>query len=187
MAPSCRMPDSYLSFVVVAGILAFYPPFERRLRHLWQPDPLRLQAEPKPIVWARCALRYVLNLGALGCAAWLASAPLAALYFGRFAPIAMLGDLVVIPLAFCILVSGALSLVLGSCAGFFAVTFNHANVALVWLLTRFINALAAVPLGTMRISNPPLWAVFAWCGGLILVAAWLRRGAGTEEDHDTDH
>ncbi len=169
------------SFVVVSGILAFYPPFERRLRPFWQPDPLRLQAEPKPIVWARSIWRYVLNLGALGCAAWLASAPLAALYFGRFAPIAMVGNLVVIPLAFCILVGGALSLVLGSCAGFFAVIFNHANVALVWLLTHAINALAAIPFGTTRIPRPPLWAVLVWYAALLVAAGWLRRGRGDGE------
>jgi ComEC/Rec2-related protein len=168
------------SFVVVAGILAFYPPFERRLRPFWQPDPLRLQAEPKPIVLARQVWRYVLNLGALGCAAWLASAPLAALYFGRFAPIAMVGNLVVIPLAFFILVSGALSLVLGSCASFFAVIFNHTNVALVWLLTRAINALAAIPFGTLRIPRPPLWAVLTWYAILLVCAAWLRRGSGEQ-------
>jgi len=169
------------SFVVVAGILAFYPPFERALRPLWQPDPLRLQAEPKPVAWARSTLRYVLNLGALGCAAWLASAPLSALYFGRFAPIAMVGNLVVIPLAFSILVGGALSLVLGACAGFFSVVFNHANVALVWLLTRAINALAAVPFGTTRIPRPPLWAVLAWYAALLFAAARLRRGRGGDE------
>ena len=169
------------SFVVVAGILAFYPSFERRLRRLWQPDPLRLQAEAKPVVWGRSILRYVLNLGALGCAAWLASAPLAALYFGRFAPVAMVGNFVVIPLAFCILVGGALSLVLGACWGFLAVIFNHANVALVWLLTRSIGVLAAVPFGTMRIPRPPLWAVFAWYAALLLAAAWLRRGRGEGE------
>lgn len=161
-----------LSFVIVTGLVVLYPYFERPMRKLWEPDPLRVQQEKKWITKLRGAGRYVCSLVALSCSAWLASAPLMAHFFGRFVPIALVGNLLVIPLAFLIVLTGCLSLVLGSCIALFADIFNHANLALVTVLVRTIEFTAAVPLGSIKVDKPPLWGILLW---YVVLTAWIFR------------
>jgi competence protein ComEC len=99
------------------------------------------------------------SLTAMTLAAALVTAPLTALYFGSIAPIGLLGNLLAVPLSSLIIVTGALSLTLGSCALVFADIFNHANVALAFILNHFIAFLAAIPGGHWTIAPPPLWII----------------------------
>lgn len=165
-----------LSFTVVSGLLVIYPLLKKNVADAFRTDPLRVEPERLPIRVARSFGRYVGSLLALSLAAWLASAPLMAYYFGRLAPIALLGNVLVIPLAFLIVLAGALSLVLGACVNFFAVTFNHANVVLASALVHGIRAMSRVPGGSVRVASPPVWAVVAWYALLgVLCALAYRR------------
>jgi len=165
------------SFVVVTGLILLYPVIERPLRRLWQPDPLRVQPERKLVVALRWCGKKVAQLLALACAAWLVSAPLTAYFFGRFSPIALLSNLLVMPLTFLIVLTGSLSLVLGSLLMVFAGIFNHANVVLVSVLLKVTGILSAVPGGSVELGTPPLWAVLAWY--VLLAAVLVRWGGGT--------
>ncbi|MFC1463118.1 ComEC/Rec2 family competence protein [Verrucomicrobiota bacterium] len=162
------------SFVVVAGIITYYPIFERPLRRLWEVDPLRVQKEHKAISILRGCIRYVCTLTAISCSAWLASAPLTAYYFGRFAPIALVGNLVVIPLVFLIVLAGCLSLLLGSCVWVLAEIFNNANLALIWVLSYTMKAVRGIPFGSMDVAQPPIWLVLGWYVFFGSLALWLR-------------
>ncbi|MFC1452346.1 ComEC/Rec2 family competence protein [Verrucomicrobiota bacterium] len=154
------------SFVVSGGLIAAYPVLFELTRPLWAPDPLRLQPEPSAIRGLRAAGMYVAGLAALSLSAWAASTPLTAYFFGRFTPMALLGNLLVIPLAFLIVVSGSLALVSGFCVGILAEVFNHATLALVFLLVRLVRALSAVPCASVEVGEVPLWAVSLWYGAL---------------------
>ena len=165
------------SFVVVTGIVALYPLFEQPLRRLWAPDPFRLQPENAGMRIWRGVLRYLCGLAAVSCSAWLASAPLTAYFFGWFAPVALVSNLLVIPLAFLIVVSGSLSLVAGSIWMLLADVFNHASLALVSLLVAVVRGLAKVPFGSMAVPVPPLWVVFAWYAVLGAVLVFVRKRA----------
>ncbi len=159
-----------LSFVAVLGLVVLYPVFIRPLNRLFVPDPLRLQPEAKRVQLLRKAWKHSSMLLATSAAAWLVSTPLTAYYFGIFSPIALLGNLIAIPLASLIIITGSLSLVLGSCIGFLAEVFNHANLVLAWLLTGIMKLLVAVPGGNFQVNPPPVWWLILCYATMILVA-----------------
>jgi len=171
-APSQLFDVGFIfSFVVVAGLLLLYPHLEGMARKLWERDPLRLQRERWFVAALRECGRYLVSLWAVSCAAWLASAPLMAYFFGRFAPIALLSNLVVVPLAFLIVLAGCLSLLAGSCVEWFSEIFNHANLALIAGLVRTMELMAQIPLGHIRVPEPPAWILALWYGALGLLSA----------------
>lgn len=165
------------SFVVMGGLVVMYSPFERALRRFWEPDPLRLQPEPRGIVLLRAAGRRLAALIAVSCSAWLASAPLTAHFFGRFIPVALVGNLVVVPLAFLIVLFGCLSLVLGACLPVAAALINHVSVALVSVMTVTMRGMAAVPFGSMDVPRPAVWIVLGYyvALGMVMYGVAVRR------------
>jgi len=162
------------SFTVVAGILVFCPGLLRVTTRLWHRDPLRVQEESLPVRLWRNTCRYLVSLACVSVAAWIGSVPLMAWYFGRVSPIALLSNILLIPLAFLTVLSGCLSVVLGACLGVIAEIFNHAALALVTLLLLVVRTLDAVPFGCLEVSRPPLVLVLGW---YLLVAMWALRGA----------
>ncbi len=107
--------------------------------------------------------RYGASLLITSFAASLASLPLAALYFGMFSPIALVGNLIVVPLTFCVVLCGWLSII----APIASAIFNHAAVVFIDLLLGSVSLLDAVPGSSWRVSPPSPWAVALWFGGLI--------------------
>lgn len=166
-----------LSFVAVLGLALFTPvllsPLQRRL----EKDPLQLQP-PQP--W-ESALRQAglafCGLVAMTISAAIVSAPLTAHYFGSVSPIGLLGNLLAVPLASLIILTGALSLALGSVSLFLADVFNHANVALAFGLRHFIAFLASIPGGHWTVLPLPAWGVAFSYGCLIVVrfCLWIRQ------------
>ena len=175
IAPTQLLDKGFIfSFVVVTGLIVLYRHFEKPLRRLCEPDPLRLQIEPKWIVILRAFGKRIASLTAISCSAWLASAPLSAYFFGQFTPIALPSNLVVVPLAFLIVLTGSLSLILGSWLSLFANLFNHANLALIALLEQVIALMALVPYGSIKVPKPPLFSLCLWYVGLLFAAMWFR-------------
>ena len=161
-----------LSFVVVLGIVLLYPVFARPMQKFFAPDPLRLQPESRWVRLLRAVWRYLSALIATSCAAWLVSAPLTAYYFQMFSLIAIVGNLVAMPLASLMIVTGALSLVFGSCIEWFADVFNHANLALAFLLTRSMEFFAAITGGNFPVDPPPMWLILLFY--FVLAVAVMR-------------
>lgn len=148
-----------LSYVAVLGLVLLCPVFMAPLHACFQPDPLKLETDPRWKASLRQGWRLFSDLFAVSLAAWLVTAPLTLLFFGNFSPIGLPGNLVVVPLSSLVIITGVLSLTLGSCAGFLADLFNHANLALITLMTEFTRWLAAIPGGCIKVSPPPIWAV----------------------------
>lgn len=168
-----------LSFVAVLGLALFTPvllsPMQRRL----EKDPFQLQSPPPWEAALRQAGIAFCSLVAMTLSAAIVSAPLTAHYFGSVSPIGLLGNLLAVPLASLIILTGALSLALGSVTLFLADVFNHANVALAFLLRRFITCLASIPGGHWTIHPLPLWGVVLSYIGLIGIRflLWIRTTA----------
>lgn len=165
-----------LSFVAVLGLGLFTPVFSEPLQRRFRKDPLQLQPDP---AWKNTLREFALafaSLTAMTLAAALVTAPLTALYFGSIAPIGLLGNLLAVPLSSLIIVTGALSLTLGSCALVFADIFNHANVALAFILNHFIAFLSAVPGGHWTVAPPPLWIILLLYAIMLVTrfAIWVR-------------
>lgn len=146
-----------LSFVAVLGLVLFYSVFAEPLRRPLAPDPLQLQPDPRWKQYGRRTWAFLADLLAMSLAAWLVSAPLTAWYFETFSPIGLLGNLVAVPLASLVIVTGFLSLTLGACMGSLADVFNHANLVLIQLLTTTIRWFASVPYGYLKVGAPSAW------------------------------
>jgi competence protein ComEC len=163
-----------LSFVVVTGLLLLYPGFVRPLLRRLAPDPFRLQPERKWVGAARGCARRAAELCAASAAAWLASAPLSAYFFHVFSPVALVGNLLVIPLAFMIVLGGCLSVLFGGCVPLLAEVFNHANHVLISVLVTGVGAMARVPGGHIEVARPSLLWVVAWYAAVSLVSLVLN-------------
>jgi competence protein ComEC len=170
-----------LSFVAVIGLVLFFPIIAAPLRRRFQPDPLRIQPESEWVSFLRRLWVFVADLLAMSLAAWLVSAPLTAWYFEQFSPIGLLGNLLAVPVSSLVIVTGFLSLVFGSVAGFLADLFNHANLVLIYLLTTTIRLFAAVPGGHMQVAAPPAWFLPVFYGLLALLRFSLWVNSPREE------
>jgi ComEC/Rec2-related protein len=161
-----------LSFAVVLGLIMFYPMMYAPLRGVWVRDPLRVQPERRVVSLMRDGWEQIIRLVAASLAAWLASAPLTAWYFGLFSPIGLLGNLIIIPLASVVILCGCLSILAGSLLALAGECFNYANLVLASAMIRVTQAFDAIPFGWFAIAAPPAWLVVAYYAVLLL--AWAR-------------
>jgi len=106
---------------------------------------------------------YGLSLVITSLAASLASMPMTAFYFGRFSPIALLGNLAVVPLTFCIVLTGWLSVLMPAVSS----VFNHAALVFIDLMLQSVSWLDQLPGSSFAVDPPPYLAVGLWYGGLI--------------------
>ncbi|MEI7437416.1 MAG: ComEC/Rec2 family competence protein, partial [bacterium] len=164
-----------LSYVCVLGLVYLSPVFLAPMRGWAEPDPLL----PPPAGGARASgqavMRWLKLILATDLAAWLVSAPLTAWYFGLFSPIALIGNLIVVPLSGVIILNGCLSLLFGAILPPLAVVFNHANLALVTAMIQSTHWLESVPGGWRNVSPPPLWAMLCYYLLLLLTGAFFNR------------
>lgn len=118
-----------------------------------------------PATWleGNLAKRYLLSLAITSFAASLASIPLTALFFGRFSGISLVGNLVVVPLTFLVVLSGWLSIMVPGLSS----VLNHAAVAFIDLMTFSVARLDALPWSSHAVEPPPLAAVCLWFASLV--------------------
>jgi len=158
-----------LSYIAVLGLILFCPVFSRILNRCFTHDPLKLEPDPAWQENLRGLWHFFSELFSVSLAAWLVTTPLTIMFFGTFSPIGLPSNLLIVPLSSLVIITGVLSLTLGSCILFFADLFNHANLALIVLMTESARWFAAVPHGYMKAPPVPLWAALAFYGVLIII------------------
>ncbi len=176
-------PGFIFSFTAVAGILAMVPLFEVWLQRNVPLDPFGEKVEgigvkSSFVLWGG-------RLMGVSIAAWLSTTPLSLYYFGRFAPVALLANVIVLPLAFLIVVTGTLSLLAAATGGLaWAMLFNQANYAYVGLLTEGMRWLERMPGAYREGMHISLGAVLVWYLG-VAVAIWggQRYVSGILQNH----
>jgi len=170
------------SFVVVGGIVLLYPVFERPMRRIWARD----AGVPfdTPVAWWQHALRYIGGLVCISVTAWLASTPLTAYYFGQITPIAVVANMFVVPLAFLVILSSVLAIVVGSCWAWPGVVFNHATLALVTIQVRLMHGLGAWRWSSLDVPRPGMVVVVLWYALLLLVGMGANRQQIPEDIED---
>lgn len=165
-----------LSFGVVAGLMVFCPPLLRPVENWLRPDPWRLEPERPAIQFRRSAARVVALLLVSSFAAWLVSTPLIARWFNLVSPVALLANLVVIPVSTLVLLAGCLSVLCGLFLPWLGEVFNFSNVVLVSFLLWITDVMARIPFGHFYVVSPPVWALFVWFGTMaIWFLKWGRR------------
>ncbi len=103
---------------------------------------------------------YCVSLVVSSFAANLASIPMTALYFGNFPAVSFIGNLLVVPLTFCIVVAGWLSVLLP----FASAVFNYAALFFINILLISVNGLDRIPWSSWKTGPPPVMAVLLWYG-----------------------
>jgi ComEC/Rec2-related protein len=164
-----------LSFVAVIGLVVLCPPLLRRVAPAVEPDPLRLQPEPKLTRWIRLAMRAIVFLFVSSLAAWLVTTPLVARWFNMVSPVALLANLIVIPVTTFVLLAGCLAILFGWAVPVLGEIFNFANLVLVSFLLWVTDLMARLPYGHFFVRSPPLWSLALWYGVLAGWVVWRRQ------------
>jgi len=110
--------------------------------------------------WKKYFLTYFLTLAICSTTAFLAALPLTALFFGRIAPIALIANLIVVPLTFFIVLAGWLSLIIP----FASTIFNYAALAFIDSLLFCVQHLAHIPYAQCSVTSPSIPAILLWYG-----------------------
>lgn len=113
--------------------------------------------------WRRALWAYVASLGVTTGAAFIASVPLTALFFGSFTTLSLVANLIVVPLTFCIVLSGWLSILVPVASDI----FNHAALVFINGLLGTVGLLSDLPGTHGTVSPPPLTALLFWYSGWI--------------------
>jgi len=168
-----------LSFTAVAGLLAVQPVMEAGVRRLAHREAWLLPGEelPDEKPWRKGGLAG-LRYASVSVSAWVSTLPLTVYFFNLFSPVALLMNLVVIPVAFGILLVGVMSLLCAPWSGFCSEVFNHAARVLATALTVCIQWAATLPGGHFFVRTPPAAGVMAWYALLAMTAIVARRRRG---------
>jgi competence protein ComEC len=165
-----------LSFCLVGGLLMTAPLLAKATPGFLKPDPfIARELIPRWKRWGYEGARAVWATLTLSAAAWFTSLPLSAYFFGRISLVALLANLVAIPASFLIVLTGSFSLVFGSLWLPLAEAFNYANLAIITVLVRALDHLAAIPYASVSLPRPPLWVLPLWYASLILVTLLFPR------------
>lgn len=172
-----------LSFVVMGGLVVFCRPFCEAGQRLCRIGRIGEQARlldaagekerARRVGWLKTAVQFVSDSFAVSLAAWLASVPLTAYYFGRFTPGGLFANLVIGPCSFFIVVAGCLGMATSWVSEGVASCFNHAAGFFTLVMVKTAEVTAACPGGNFRIAKWEPWMVWVWFGGLVAFAAWL--------------
>jgi len=175
--PQLLAPGFIFSFVIVAGLMRLYPVLSHQAAPLLAGELYVPESQGRQ----KIVLRYVVGLAVASIAAWIASAPLTAYYFNLFSPVALIGNLFVIPAAFLAVLTGCLTLVTGALSPTLAEVFNFANVVILSGLIWIIEGLARLPGAYFHVRSPSLpWMLFYYAvlfGGLVITGRVWRRVA----------
>ncbi|CAN5425828.1 DNA internalization-related competence protein ComEC/Rec2 [soil metagenome] len=162
-----------LSFAVVAAIVLGQ---ERIFRVLLRPaerDPFL----PRSLVsrarrFFDRIYRWIASGISVSAAAWAGSFLLIIWYFYLITPISLLANLAVVPIAFCVLAVGLLSLVTAPFSATLSLVFNNANWSLSHLILGLVQVFAQWPAGHLYVERPH------WPTGAPTEITILDAGAG---------
>jgi len=145
------------SFGVVTAIILFAGLIRRLILPLGLPDPFLPRSLWTPWEWGReFCWQNVSSLAAVSAAATLGSLPFSAGYFSVIAPSGFLANLLLVPIAFCILAEAIFSL-LASVAGVLVLLFNNVNWLLASTMLAIVHFFALLPGGHFFVSISPGW------------------------------
>jgi len=158
-----------LSFVAVGGIIMLYPALVACFRRISMKDEW---ADPEtswlsPSSTWRKRLEELVGISA---AAWLVTLPLIATVFHLISPIALLVNIVLVPLSTVILLTSSLSIVMSFISFELTSVFNHANTLFSDLLLYLVDLTSAIPGSHIYVSAWPWYLIVVW---YVLLVVWM--------------
>ncbi len=162
-----------LSFAVVLAIFVFARPIRDFTLRIIAPDPFlppRLFTKLQRLR-SRAGSFAADSIG-VSVAAWIGSLPLNFHYFHLLSPWTVLANLFVVPLAFCVLAGGTLSLLSFPFSSWLTAVCNNANLAFTCCVMWIVKAFAALPGSGLYMT----WPEFA--PGRVCTITVLDMGSG---------
>ena len=162
-----------LSFAVVGAILVLQGWIFRNLHRLGETDPFL----PRSLVrrsrrfFQRCYF-WIARGVSVSAAAWTGSILLILWYFYLITPISLVANLTVVPIAFCILAVGMMSLLAAPFSSALSLIFNNANWSLSRIVLGLVHVFAQLPSGHVYVERPH------WPTGAQAEITVLDAGAG---------
>lgn len=152
-------PGFQLSFGVLATIGLLNKKISLPFRSWSEPDPYL----PKSLLtgwqtfwWNR--RRDIAGLLSVSAAAWIGSLPLLLWHFQQATPVALVANLVLVPLSFCVLFTAIMTVISGGLKlTLVQLLFSNANLGLTKLTIFSAQCFAAIPGGNFHVS-PDLWS-----------------------------
>ncbi|MEP7249026.1 MAG: ComEC/Rec2 family competence protein [Spartobacteria bacterium] len=162
-----------LSFAVVAAIILLRNGIFHVLHKLGEPDPFL----PRSLVSRRRRFfqrvyDWLAGGISVSAAAWAGSLLLIIWYFYLVTPVSLLANLTVVPVAFCMLAVGLMSLVAAPFSSALSVVFNNANWSLAQVILHLVQIFAQWPAGHAYVERPH------WPTGARAEITVLDAGAG---------
>jgi ComEC/Rec2-related protein len=137
-----------LSFLVVFGLAGLAMPLYERCYARLAPDPwIPLRLLPRWRIHLDKAARAFCLLFAASAAAWLCSSPLILWHFSLFAPVTLIANLLVVPLATGVVYISALTVLLSPLGALLPTLFNQVNWLLLKTVLGSVSLLAQLPGG----------------------------------------
>jgi len=171
-------PSWQLSYATVLGIVLLYEPLYSRLsRPLYEYPKAAERLFNLPAgerVWK--ILHSILQMLAVGLAAWLGGAGILLWHFGILTPLSTLWTVLVFPVVFGILLIGFLKLLLAPLMPTLAAVCGIWLEFLSRILTRFVTALADLDLLSFQIGQTAFWIILLYYGWLFFVRFYPRFG-----------
>jgi ComEC/Rec2-related protein len=162
-----------LSFAVVLAIILLADRISRVLMRVAEPDPFLprslLSRERRLMLQA---WRTISTGASVSLAAWLGSLLLILPYFYLITPVALIANLLVVPIAFCVLAVGLCSVLLTAFAPPLALVFNYANWSFASAILGIVGLLARAPASHYYLELP------RWPSGARAEMTVLDIGAG---------
>ena len=145
-----------LSFAATAGIVLLYAPLSSPFRRL-----------PAP-------LRWLCNTAAVTVAAQLAVSPLLAYYFSKLSLIGLLSNILIVPLAGLITLTGLAFYISFYIAPWVTAALAFTNYHLVHFILMLVDYFASMKYAVVNIAAPSLLTVFAYYFALAVILAFNR-------------
>lgn len=155
-----------LSFMAVLSLIAIYPTLEAAWR-VWRGFPEEWVRDPDELVRLKIA-RWLRQSLFISLAAWMGTAPLVAWHMGNFSLLAVLANLVVVPLTGVAMLGGLISLVAGP--GW----IGEIGQIFPTLLLGFNRWASGFSWTGWEIPRPSAWLLLAYAG--VWVWVWVGRG-----------
>lgn len=143
-----------LSYTVVTGILLWGIPLYQALReNYYMSIPEKVRNHSRPRTWFNKIWDLVAGTFCISLAASVASAPLSIMYFEILAPFAVFLNMVLVPIASLVIISGLFSILSQFCLlGGLAAFFNHGPLLLIKITNRLLEQLVSLPSSYIEIS-----------------------------------
>lgn len=164
-----------LSFTIATTLILLYPRLLQIAQRLFGKDPfILIENLPLHRRIAEHLREWFLSAFSISLAAWLGSIPLIAFYFNLISPIALLANLVLVPLAGLTLSSAVMGLMMATGLPTLAVIANSSAWFWMRAMMTTSQSFAAIPFSYAAIPSPPAIVCAGYYLGLILFARSIR-------------